>query len=227
MEIKTCGVCGLEMVNGEVTLTCLFCGKTFKAASYCPQGHHICEACRTLQVTDVLEKVVAETKSTCPTEILERVMAHPSLSMHGPSHHFIIPVVIIAAVRNTGYDVPVEAISQAVQRGTQVPGGWCGFCGACGAALGLGIAVSALSMATPLNGKKRTLVLEATSFALSRMCDNAPRCCKKAGRIATAAAVDFLKEKMGITLDKGKPPVCQYSVRNKECVKAACPYYSG
>jgi hypothetical protein len=51
-------------------------------------------------------------------------MAHPKLTMHGANHHFIVPAVIVAAAKNAGYEVPVEALPQAIQRGLQVPGGW-------------------------------------------------------------------------------------------------------
>ena len=111
-------------------------------------------------------------------------MAHPSVPMHGPEHHAIVPAAIIAAVRNTGYPVPEGAIEKAIERASKVPGGWCGLYGDCGAAVGVGIAVSVLTNATPLTGKERTLALGATSFALSRMLDSQPRCCKRASRTA-------------------------------------------
>ncbi|MFH1640067.1 MAG: DUF5714 domain-containing protein [Chloroflexota bacterium] len=224
---QNCEVCGLPLVGGKdtVSLTCRFCGKLFTSQTDCPEGHHCCDVCRKMEVLEVLEQVIATTTSSSPLEILERVMAHPALAMHGANHHYIVPAVIVAAASHTGYPVPVEAIQQAVQRGSQVPGGWCAFCGACGAAVGVGIAVSALVMATPLNGKKRSLAMEATSFALSRMLDDAPRCCKKASRIAMEVAVEFCKEKLGINMDSGRPVTCCYSSRNRECVRAACPYY--
>ena len=202
-----------------------FLRQDLRISSFCPKGHHICPECRNLEVPQVLEKVISSSTSKSPSEILEKVMAHPKLTMHGANHHYIIPVVIVAAAKNAGYEVPVEAMQQAMQRGQQVPGGWCGFCGACGAAVGVGIATGALIMSTPLNGKKRTLVMDATREATSRMEDNAPRCCKKAGRIAMETAVDFLNEKLGIKLEKGKRIECVYSARNKECIKQACSYY--
>ncbi len=146
--------------------------------------------------------------------------------MHGPIHHIIVPVAIVAAVRNTGYPLTPDALIQAFDRGAKVPGGWCGLAGACGAALGVGIAVSVITQATPLTGKNRTLALEATSFALSGMLDSQPRCCKKASREAMETAIQLLREKLGIKLENRKPVPCYYSARNKECVKEACPYYA-
>jgi len=117
-------------------------------------------------------------------------------------------------------------VEKAIARGSKVPGGLCGYCGACGAAIGVGIAVSVLGEATPLTGQPRALANEATAFALSNMLDGYPRCCKKASRNALASAVDFLKDKMGITLDIGQPIQCTYVERNRECVRKKCPYYA-
>jgi len=146
--------------------------------------------------------------------------------MHGPEHHAIVPTVIVAAVRNSGYPVPAGAIDKAIERGSKVPGGWCGYYGACGAAIGVGIAVSILSEATPLTGKPRSLAIEGTSYALGKMVDGYPRCCKRASRKALEAAVEFLQDKMNMTLDRGQRIKCNYSHRLKECAKENCDYYS-
>jgi len=185
----------------------------------------VCDACHSKAAIEVLKQVLAATKSTDPAEIIEQVMAHPSVPMHGPEHHAIVPAAIIAAVRNTGYPVPAGAIEKAIERASKVPGGWCGLFGDCGAAVGVGIAVSILTNATPLTGKERTLALGGTSFALSRMLDSQSRCCKRASRTAVDAAVDYLNDKLGIRLEKSKGVSCTYTVRNQQCAKAECPYY--
>jgi hypothetical protein len=68
--------------------------------------------------------------------------------------------------------VPDGALETVLKRSSKVPGGWCGYYGACGAAVGVGIAVSALTGATPLKGQERSLALAATAFALSHMVDD-------------------------------------------------------
>jgi hypothetical protein len=168
-----------------------------------------------------------KTASTDPVAILEKVMAHPSVPMHGPEHHAMVPAIIVAAVKNAGYPVPDGAIEQALERGSKVPGGWCGFYGVCGGAIGVGTAVSVLTGATPLTGETRALANEATVFALGKMIDGGPRCCKRASRRALEAAVEFLKKRMDIKLDLGQKIKCQYVKRNHECVRKACPYYDG
>jgi hypothetical protein len=137
----------------------------------------------------------------------------------------MVPAAIVAAVRNAGYAIPPDAIERAITRGARVPGGWCGSHGVCGAAVGVGTAVSVLTQATPLTGKQRTLANEATAFALSKMLDGHPRCCKRASRKAVEAAIDFLRERLGIELQRDGPAGCKHPWRNKECVKAQCPYY--
>jgi len=153
-------------------------------------------------------------------------MANTEVPMHGPEHHIIVPAVIVTAARNSRYNVPEKALEQAISRGSQIPGGWCGFFGDCGACVGAGIAVSVLTQATPLTGKQRSLAMEATSRALANICDNEPRCCKRAVRKSIETAIQFLDEKLGIKLEETGGINCQYPERNKECPKTTCSYYA-
>ena len=224
---ENCGICGKPLVYGtkEVLKRCNFCGQEFPALIYCPDGHYVCDACHSRGALDILRDVLKSTKSADPIEILEKVMAHPSVPMHGPEHHAMVPAIIVTAVKNAGYPVPERAIEQAIERGSKVPGGWCGSHGVCGAAIGVGTAVSVLTGATPLTGKERGLANEATAFALGKMIDGAPRCCKRASRKALEAAVEFLAKRMDIKLKINGKIKCDYTARNRECVKQACPYY--
>jgi 7,8-dihydro-6-hydroxymethylpterin dimethyltransferase len=223
-----CGVCGATLVYSaeDVSVKCNICGKEQKAQIYCPAGHFVCDACHRQQTLDILKATLERSTSKSPSEILEQIMANPEVPMHGPEHHAIVPGVLVAAARNAGYAIPANGIDQAITRGSQVPGGWCGLCGDCGAAVGVGIAMSVLSRATPLTGKQRTLAIEATSQALAAVCDNGPRCCKRAARQVLEIAVPFLNEKLGTKLEKGSHITCQYTKRNRECIAEACPYYA-
>lgn len=223
-----CGVCGKPLVYGteEVMQRCAFCGETHNTLIYCPQGHYVCDDCHRREALDILREVLNSTTSTSPNDILEKVISHPSVPMHGPEHHAMVPAIIIAAVKNAGYSIPEGAIEKALDRGSKVPGGWCGFYGVCGAAIGVGIAVSVLTGATPLTGRTRSLANEATIFALSRMVDGGPRCCKRASRKALEAAVEFLDSRMGITRSNTPKITCQYVGRNRECIHNDCIYFS-
>ncbi len=222
-----CGVCGKPLVYGtsSVIRTCSLCGTEENTLIYCPSGHFVCDSCHSKGALEVLRQVLESTRSSDPSEIIDQVMAHPSVPMHGPEHHSIVPGAIITAVKNAGYPVPAGAVEKALERSAKVPGGWCGLYGDCGAAVGVGIAVSVLTSATPLTGRERSLAIAATSFALGKMVDDQQRCCKRASRIAVQAAVDFLREKLFITLPLSEPDACSYTLRNQQCPKEQCPYY--
>ncbi len=224
---ENCGVCGQPLVYGtqEVSRRCDFCGQEFKALIYCPEGHYVCDNCHSREALDILRDVLNKTTSADPIEILEKVMAHPAVPMHGPEHHAMVPAILLTAIKNAGYPVPEGAVEKAIERGSKVPGGWCGFYGACGAAIGAGTAVSILTGATPLTGKTRALANEATAFALNKMLDGGARCCKRASRKALEAAAEFLKTRMDIQLETNDKIKCQYVRRNKECIREACAYY--
>ena len=230
MESKeNCGVCGKPLVYAteEILKSCDFCGDEYGALIYCPEGHYVCDSCHSRGALDVLRDVLSKTTSADPIELLEKVMSHPSVPMHGPEHHAMVPAIIVAAVRNAGYPVPEGAVVKALERGSKVPGGWCGFYGACGAGLGVGIAVSVLTEATPLTGETRALANEATAYALDKMIDGGPRCCKRASRCAVEAAVDFLRDRMDIILNKTQVVSCTYPQRNRECPEENCSYFTG
>ena len=228
MEVKeNCGVCGQTLVYGteEVRQRCSFCGNEFNALIYCPRGHYVCDSCHSRGALDVLRDVLSKTASADPAAILEKVMSHPSVPMHGPEHHAMVPAIIVAAVKNAGYPVPEGAVAKALERGSRIPGGWCGFYGACGAGVGVGIAISVLTEATPLTGKTRALANEATIYALNEMIDGGPRCCKRASRRAIEAAIEFLKIRMDINLNIDSGIQCRYIKRNRECIREDCAYY--
>lgn len=224
-----CGVCArpLTYATESVVKVCAFCAKEEKTLIYCPAGHYVCDSCHSKAALDVLREVLATTKSADPAAILERVMSHPAVPMHGPEHHAIVPGTIVASVRNAGYPLPEGAVEKALERASKVPGGWCGLYGDCGAAVGVGIAISVITGATPLTGRPRTLALAATSHALSKMLDDQPRCCKKASRVAVDAAVEFIHDRLGIWLPAPEKVNCAYSPKNQQCGREKCVYYAG
>ena len=226
-SMTDCGVCGRPLVYAADShmRVCDLCG-TEPTMIWCPAGHFVCDSCHGMAAMDVVRRLLATTTSCDPAAILEQVMAHPGLAMHGPEHHAIVPGVIIAAARNAGVAVPDRALEMALERGSTVPGGWCGYYGACGAAVGVGIAVSILSGATPVKGKQRSLALAATSQALASMIDDQARCCKRASRIAVAVAVEYLRESLAIGLAAGDLARCAYTQRNAQCAREQCPFFA-
>jgi hypothetical protein len=201
-SVNNCGVCARPLVYAteSVLKTCNLCGKEAKTAIYCPAGYYVCDACHQKAALEVLKQVLAESRTADPAAILEQVISHPSVPMHVPEHHVIVPAAIVTAVRNSGYPLPEGAVDKAIERTSKVPAGWRGLYGDCGAAVGAGIAVSVITGATPLADKQRTLPMAYTSEALSRMLDERPRCGKRASRIAIQSTVDFLRKHLSISL---------------------------
>jgi hypothetical protein len=226
-SVNNCGVCARPLVYAteSVSKTCNLCGRQDSAMIYCPAGHYVCDDCHSKASIDILRQVLESTKLRDPMAILEQVMAHPSVPMHGPEHHIMVPGILLAAIRNAGYPLPPRAIDKALERAARVPGGWCGLYGDCGAGVGVGIAVSVLTSATPLTGEARSLAIGGTSCALARMVDDQPRCCKRASRIPIEAAVDYLRERMDIDLPKSNRSQSAYTVRNKQCAENNCPFF--
>jgi 7,8-dihydro-6-hydroxymethylpterin dimethyltransferase len=228
MESKeNCGVCGASLTYAPepVPMACEYCGQKSDALIYCPNNHFICDSCHKQGALEMARQILHSSVSDNPLELFEKIVAHPSVSMHGPEHHAIVAAVIVAAARNSGCPIPLKAVDGALARGEKVPGGWCGFYGACGAAIGVGVAVSVLTRATPLTGKERSLAIKATASALSGMADGDPRCCKRAGRRAIETATDYLESNLDISLGKSDGITCRHSKRNKECARSRCPYY--
>jgi hypothetical protein len=226
-SMTDCGVCGEPLVYAPEAAkrTCDCCGATQTTMIWCAAGHFVCDACHGATAAEGVRRLLAAATSPDPGAILEQVMAFPGLPMHGPEHHAIVPGVIVAAARNAGAAVPEGDLESALARGAKIPGGWCGYYGACGAAVGVGIAVSTLSKATPLTGKERSLALGATSLALARMVDDQPRCCKRASRLAVEAAVEYLREHLDIDLPAGERARCASPDRNAQCAGPACPFH--
>lgn len=226
-SMTDCGVCGRPLVYATDSLlrVCDLCGTEHTTMIFCPAGHYVCDGCHGMAAMDAVRRLLATTTSRDPAAILEQVMSHPGLPIHGPEHHAIVPGVIIAAARNAGAPLPGGALETALERASTVPGGWCGYYGACGAAVGVGIAVSVLSGATPVKGKPRSLALAATSQVLSRMIDDQPRCCKRASRIAIQAAVEYLRDRLDIDLAPGDLARCAYTQRNAQCARERCPFF--
>jgi hypothetical protein len=220
-------VCGAELAYSTTASVqvCDLCGGEESAQISCPGGHFVCDQCHRATVTDVVRRVLETTESTDPSAILEQILALPTLTMHGPEHHAIVPGVIIASAGNAGVALPPGGLDAALRRGGKIPGGWCGYYGACGAAVGVGVAVSVITEATPLKGEPRSQALAATAFALTRMIDGQPRCCKRASRVAVAAAVEYLRDQLGLDLPAPGAVRCTSAARNKECPGESCPYF--
>ena len=221
-----CLICGapLEYIQEDELMTCALCGKKEPSKTRCVKGHYVCNECHTRGLDSIVGVCLAS-ESRNPVEILETMMEMPFCHMHGPEHHVMVGSALLTSFKNAGggIDLP-RALREMFRRGKSVPGGACGFWGACGAAVSAGIFVSIVTMASPLAVEPWGLANLMTSRALERIGTvGGPRCCKRNSFLAVLTAVEFAKEKLGVSMET-TPVICSRSTRNSECIGARCPF---
>jgi hypothetical protein len=224
-----CLICGQDLVylSQVQVLTCMYCGRAVEANACCAQGHFVCDACHGADGNDLIEQYCAQTAVRDPVEMALTLMRHPSIAMHGPEHHFLVPAVLLAALDNQ-HSIADRGtrIQQARKRAEGVRGGSCGFCGNCGAAVGTGIFISLMTGATPLSRQEWQLSNRMTAESLLAVAEyGGPRCCKRDTFLALQSAQTFLQKQFGVTLEMQAPIHCAFSSVNKECLKTGCPFY--
>jgi hypothetical protein len=148
--------------------------------------------------------------------------------MHGPEHHVLVGAALLTAYNNCLPDTArldmAKGLSDVIERGRQVPGGACGYMGACGASISTGIFMSVITRNTPFSTDSWRLCNLCTSRALEQVAINGgPRCCKRDSYLSVLAAVDFVKENLGVEMER--PEVrCSRSQINEQCIGKKCPF---
>ncbi len=177
---------------------------------------------------DPIVALCMEETSRNPIEILEKLMSHPDCPMHGPKHHVLVGAALLTAYNNCLPDSAKlnleEALSEMRERGEQVPGGACGYMGACGASISTGIFLSIATRNTPFSTDTWRLCNLCTARALEQVAENGgPRCCKRDSYLSVLTAIDFVKENLGVEMEK--PVVhCSRSQINEQCIGKKCPF---
>ncbi len=177
-------------------------------------------------MSEEIFQVCLREASKNPVEILRKLMALPFCHIHGPEHHILVGASLLTAYKNAGGDIDLPAaLSEMRARGTQVPGGACGFWGACGAGVSTGMFVSIVTGATPLAEKVWGLSNRMTSAALGAIGGvGGPRCCKRDSYLAVREAVKFAKEHLGVEMELSDIR-CIHSAQNNQCLGARCPFW--
>ena len=226
-----CMLCGRELVYTAdyQEVACVYCQKIYKTNVTCAEGHYVCDDCHAMDSVKLIENYCRETTKTNPVEMAIELMKNPSINMHGPEHHFLVPAVLISAYYNTlgKKDLKIRKLSVAKARAKDIKGGFCGFYGDCGAAVGTGIYVSIITEASPLTKDSWALANLMTGTVLIRLAQiGGPRCCKRNSFVALAEAAKFTEEHFKVKLYdyEAYKPVCSFRHRNRECLKAACPF---
>ena len=170
--------------------------------------------------------------STCPSELLEEVMADPRCDAFGPIHHFIVGAVRLTCYRNAegGADRnerPRADLAELRQRSSIVPGATCAYWGVCGAAASTGMAHAIIRGNDPLKKEGWSEGQSMVAHILDEIAaTGAPRCCKRDSRIAVARATETFNGLLGCNLQiPDKPPSCKTMSRNTVCLGSACLYH--
>ena len=102
-------------------------------------------------------------------------------------------------------------------------GGACGFWGACGAGISAGQFLAIATASTPLAREPWGLSNQMTARALDSIGKvGGPRCCKRCPWLAVQAAVDFVREHLGVEMQQRARLF--YSARNSQCIGKRRPF---
>ena len=229
MKNEECLICGapLEYLEQDALMECVLCHKQEPSTTRCLEGHYVCSDCHTAGMDSIMAMCMTET-SKDPIAILEKMMSQSFCHMHGPEHHVLVGAALLTAYNNAVTDtmkVDLQSgLLEVMSRGKQVPGGACGYMGACGAAISTGIFMSVVTRNTPLSTETWQLCNLMTAKALEQVALNGgPRCCKRDSYLSILTAVDFVKEHLGVEMEK--PEVkCSRSRINNQCIGKKCPF---
>ena len=226
MHPEECLICKapLEYLVRDEDMECAICHKKESSKTRCVNGHYVCNDCHTQGMDTIFGLCLAET-SADPAAILRRMMDLSFCHMHGPEHHVMVGAALLTAYKNAGGKLDLEsALREMYSRGKAVPGGACGFWGACGAGISAGQFLAIATASTPLAREPWGLSNQMTARALDNIGKvGGPRCCKRDSWLAVQAAVDFVREHLGVEMQHSVP-VCSYSARNSQCIGKRCPF---
>lgn len=226
---EECIICKapLEYLEQDVLMECAICHKKENSKTRCVKGHYVCNECHTQGIDRMIGVCLDET-SADPVRIMETLMNLDFCHMHGPEHHVMVGSALLTAYKNAGGELELEkALMEMQSRGRSVPGGACGFWGACGAGISAGMFASIITKATPLSKEAWGISNRMTAAALQKIGEvGGPRCCKRDSYLAILAAIEFVRENMGIEMEQQKI-VCHRFTMNNQCIGNRCPFSGG
>jgi hypothetical protein len=204
----------------------VFCGVKHPTRTLCNKDHFVCDACHTTDGLAVIERICEETRETDMLKLMAEIRRIPTVPIHGPEHHAMVPGIILATYRNLGGTLPQGALVTGIRRGAEIPGGQCGLAGVCGAAVGVGIAFGLILESSPLKAKERSrlhLAVQQVLGEIGRV--GAARCCQRDSWIALVQAARLSEKLLPLRLIADFSLVCRQHKANQECLGTPCPLY--
>jgi len=225
---KGCMVCEAKLIYLEKSIkqNCYFCRKEFWTNTICEKEHFVCDYCHSQDALEFVSNLCINCSEQDMIALLKKIREHPSVPIHGPEYHSIVPAIILTVYGVQSGQETHQLIIDAIHRGKTVIGGACSFLGICGAASGVGIALSLLLKANPYKGKERQIVQKVVSQVLKDISSYyAARCCQRDSWIALKAASKILPEYLNIELPAEDKLICKQFHQNKECIGKLCPLF--
>ncbi|MEQ3362144.1 DUF5714 domain-containing protein [Raoultibacter massiliensis] len=227
--LAVCLVCGspLDYFEEAQEVTCHICGKKETGHSVCSSGHYVCDECHRAGGVEQTMSYCRASDSKDPIGIAMKIMDDKSIFPNGPEHHTLVGAALLTAYSNAGGEIDLDrALEELRARSLNVPGGTCGFWGTCGAAVSAGMYMSIVSGSTPMSREPWAQTTRLTARILDRLADlGGPRCCKRTSFTAIKTAVEYTDEVCGVSMELPEKIVCTHFARNRECLRADCPYF--
>jgi len=177
-----------------------------------------------------IKQLILESKGKDPAkmfyDVFEQVEKEWTLPapvpVHNEWHHFVVPGVVLASMRNCGYGITDKDIVEGMARGEKFAGGSCGFAGTCGGAYSAGIVASVVGKTTVLHDEERVEIMKLVVETLNKISQHGRRCCKRSSFISIESVVNYLSKKYILPLSQIE---CKFSAKNKMCLGKKCPYH--
>ena len=224
--MEKCMICGAPIEDPVKDVPVDSWGFYKKENSTVPvDGRHVCDDCHAGGYDSIIGACMEET-SKDPVVIIRKMMEMPFCHMHGPEHHVMVGAALLTAYKNAGGDIDLlSALIEMINRGRKVPGRACGLWGACGAGISSGMFVSIITGSTPFTQEPFALANKMTSRSLNAIGEiGGPRCCKRDSYLSILSAVDFVKEQLGVEMERSDI-VCCHSAQNGQCIGKRCPFF--
>lgn len=224
-----CAICGqpLQYFDEARDVLCAVCGKPDTGRCVCEDGHYVCDDCHRAAGVDLVMEACASTDSRNPIELAQRIMGDRRIYPNGPEHHSLVGAVLLAAYRNAGGGIDLDAsLAELRRRSLQVPGGTCGYWGVCGAAVSAGQFYSIVTAGTPLTEDQWARSARLTSDILGRLAEiGGPRCCKRTSFTAIETTAAHVRRELGVEMELPERTTCSFMAGNAQCRKQGCPYF--
>lgn len=229
-HMSGCMICGASLYYSSHSgkeEACHYCGKTGKADMICERGHFVCDSCHAADALGIIRRYLVSTDQKDMTLMFDALKSHDKIPMHGPEHHALVAGIIVTSYLNTKGEKNEAMILEAIERGSRIAGGSCGYTGVCGAASGTGIGFAVILESSPVKPAARKMVQTIVHEVLGEIAKfEAARCCQRDGWVALRKASEISPRFLPFKLPGDHVISCVLCGENSECIGDECPLFN-